>query len=428
MDSSTYDLVIVGSGAGGATLARELSRQGKQVLILEQGRYEESIGTFLDCTRYTDVHKLTKMPPRSTAGVILWRTLMAGGSTMISAANGTPCLEAELADLGINISQELDDLKAELNIRPYHPRRLSSASREIQKSALELGFKMDPMPKFLDPKKCRRCGECTLGCKYNAKWTALNFLEEALAQDADIRYGCCVEKVLHHNGQVTGLEVNLGGRRERIEADLVILSAGGIGTPLILKESGLEQAGNHLFLDLFVTVYGLHPDLDQSSEPQMALVHHGSHKQHGFILSPYINQSRPVRFLELGMKGFLLPTAHLLGIMVKIKDSNRGRIINQKKFEKSPTPDDRIKLDKGIQAAREILIKCGVDPTSILISDIQGAHPGGTAAIGEIVDHNFQTEIKNLYVCDGSILPESPGLPPIMTIAALAKHLAAYLN
>ena len=62
-----------------------------------------------------------------------------------------------------------------------------------------------------------------------------------------------------------------------------------------------------------------------------------------------------------------------------------------------------------------------------MISIPQGTHPGGTAAIGEVVNANLETEISNLYVCDASVLPTAPGLPPILTIIALAKRLAKSL-
>lgn len=424
MQDENYDVVIVGSGAGGSTLARELSQKGKRVLILERGRYENTVGTFKDCLRYADCHRLTKMPPRSREGVILWRTFMAGGSTMISAANGTPCLEDELKELGINISDQLSEVEEHLQITPYHPRRVSLATREIRASADELGFPMEPMPKFLDPKKCRRCGVCTLGCKYNAKWTAADFLNEALEGNAEIRYGHRVKRVLHQSGKVRGVEVSANRHTEFIPANVVILSAGGMGTPLILKESEVNGAGNQLFMDLFVNVYGVHPDLDQTNEPQMSLVYHGSYDEAGFILSPYINQPKPLRFIELGMKGFLLPTKRLMGIMVKIRDDSSGEIIDRDIFSKAVTPDDHQKLQQGIRAAKEILHKAGVDRKTIMVSNIQGAHPGGTAAIGQVVDNDFQTEVDNLYVCDASILPVSPGKPPIMTILALAKQLA----
>jgi len=45
----------------------------------------------------------------------------------------------------------------------------------------------------------------------------------------------------------------------------------------------------------------------------------------------------------------------------------------------------------------------------------------------KVINENFETEIDNLYVCDASILPSAPGNPPILTIVALAKRLAANL-
>ena len=87
-----YDLAIVGSGMGGATLARGLAGTEKSILILEAGKRERSLGGFLDTLRYYDANKLTRVPRTSKEGVILWRTLMAGGSTMVACGNGVRCL------------------------------------------------------------------------------------------------------------------------------------------------------------------------------------------------------------------------------------------------------------------------------------------------------------------------------------------------
>ena len=57
----------------------------------------------------------------------------------------------------------------------------------------------------------------------------------------------------------------------------------------------------------------------------------------------------------------------------------------------------------------------------------RGAHPGGTAAIGDVVDNNLKTEIDGLYVGDASVIPMSPGKPPILLILALALRLANHL-
>ncbi len=74
------------------------------------------------------------------------------------------------------------------------------------------------------------------------------------------------------------------------------------------------------------------------------------------------------------------------------------------------------------------MVKAGVEPGSIVVSKVQGAHPGGTAAIGEVVDQNLETKVSGLFVCDASVLPIAPGLPPMLTIGALAKYLAKKLT
>ena len=55
------------------------------------------------------------------------------------------------------------------------------------------------------------------------------------------------------------------------------------------------------------------------------------------------------------------------------------------------------------------------------------SHPGGTVKIGQLVDTNLETEYRNLYVCDCSVIPEAWGLPPELTIVGLGKRLARHL-
>ena len=77
MASKQCDFVIVGSGAGGATLARELAVRGQSVLVLERGKHEEKVGTYKDAGRFYDISsKLTNMPRKSKEGVVLWRAFI----------------------------------------------------------------------------------------------------------------------------------------------------------------------------------------------------------------------------------------------------------------------------------------------------------------------------------------------------------------
>lgn len=427
MKNKKYEFIIVGSGAGGATVARELAKRGKKIIILEQGKREKKIGGVMNSLWYYDHHKITMWPKASKEGTIIYRTIMAGGSTMVSCGNGTRCAEDELAALGINLNREFSEAEEEMGIAPFNTKWLSKGSKKILEASKVLGYKMEPMPKFMRYHKCRRCGMCHLGCSYGAKWTSLDYLDEAISQGADIMYETGVDLVLLENGQAIGVKGKGPKGEVKIFADVIILAAGGLATPVILQKTGLEEAGSNLFGDLLMNTYGVTKDLSQLHEPAMSLVDTEFHKSKGFILSTWLQPVRLHRFVEAGVSGALLPTNRTLGIMTKSADDPIGRVYLDGSYSKVVTENDRDRLKEGSEIAKEILIKAGVDSKSIVVGNPVGAHPGGTAAIGEIVNIDLQTEINNLYVCDASVFPRSLGAPPILTIAALAKRLAKTL-
>ena len=94
----------------------------KSVLVVERGIREEKVGGVMDAIRFYDSKGLTKAPLKSKEGVILWRTLMAGGSTVVSCGNGVRCLEEELAEFGINLDTEFSDMERETGITLYDER------------------------------------------------------------------------------------------------------------------------------------------------------------------------------------------------------------------------------------------------------------------------------------------------------------------
>ncbi len=113
--------------------------------------------------------------------------------------------------------------------------------------------------------------------------------------------------------------------------------------------------------------------------------------------------------------------------MVKVEDDMVGSVDADGNVFKFNTIDDIRRLAQGCAAAGSILEKAGVDPTTMTSTIFRGAHPGGTAAIGDVVDKNLKTEIDGLYVGDASVIPMSPGKPPILLILALALRLANHL-
>jgi choline dehydrogenase-like flavoprotein len=205
------------------------------------------------------------------------------------------------------------------------------------------------------------------------------------------------------------------------------LSGTYLGTTPILQHSGIAEAGAGLFVDSFIRTYGVTSALNLVHEPTMALLDMEFHAEQGFILSPTVELSRTSRLTTVGPTGFALPTNRLLAIMTKIRDEAVGQVYPDGSISKPVTDKDREKLQAGARVSREILIKAGADPKSIVDSKVGGAHPGGTAAIGRVVDTSLQTKVEGLFVCDGSVLPVAPGLPPIVTIVALAKRLAHQL-
>jgi choline dehydrogenase-like flavoprotein len=117
------------------------------------------------------------------------------------------------------------------------------------------------------------------------------------------------------------------------------------------------------------------------------------------------------------------------GIMVKTGDDNSGRVDEKGRVFKELTDADRNRIDCGVAEAKMIFEQLGVKPDEITISELTGGHPGGTAAIGDVVNPDLACkQVRNLYVCDSSVIPKSPGRPPIVLICALAKWLGNTLT
>ena len=428
MENENFDIIIVGSGAGGATLARELARkERKSVIVLEKGKRETSFGTLKDSVRYYDGNSFTRQPAKSKEGVILWRTFMAGGSTFVSCGNGVRCLEPELKEHGFDLSEEFKEAENEMRIKPMNEKLLSDGTQHLKDAAESLGYVFDPMPKFIDPDKCTGCARCVFGCVHGAKWTAMEYIDEAQKKGVEIRYEHDVLSIETTHGRVSRITAKGPNGLVKLSAKIVVLAAGGLGTPVILQKAGIEGAGDGLFIDILVNTYGVTDGLNQVGEPPMALVNHDFHKDQGFILSSFINHPRGLRFIEMGAKALTQSSKTMLGIMTKTADDASGNILPDGSISKGVTASDQRRLKEGSSIAANILKHAGVRESTITTTKPQGAHPGGTAAIGRIVDKQLQTDIDGLFVCDASVLPRSPGLPPILTIVALAKRLSKIL-
>jgi choline dehydrogenase-like flavoprotein len=413
------EIVVIGSGAGGATVAKELSIRGKKVIVVEKGKLAKKVGNEMCASNF---YEGAPFLVRASSGVIFHFAKTVGGTTVFSCGNGVRSPENIFSQYGIDLQNELNETESELNIMPIDEKLIGNkGTKDFLAASTRLGYRMEYMPKFMKQGKCSLCGKCVLGCPNNARWTAVDFINIAITNGTSLLEGILVEKILIKNKQVIGVEGRKGVERVIIHTEKVVLAAGGINTPIILQNSGLS-AGKKLFCDLFNVTYAVSKRQGMANDLSMALVDLEFFKNDGFIVSPFIDP--PLTFFLIFNKFkplFLFKRKHVVGVEIKIKDDAIGSVSNVHGIKKTVTINDKTKLDKGVAVAKDILNHMPIDKNTINTSKIRAAHPGGTAAIGEVVNSNLETEVKNLYVCDASVLPEALGLPPIITLIALAK-------
>jgi choline dehydrogenase-like flavoprotein len=141
-----------------------------------------------------------------------------------------------------------------------------------------------------------------------------------------------------------------------------------------------------------------------------------------FIIGPHFTET-----LVNDLKTYKARKKDVLGLMVMIKDEPSGKVTPNNVI-KLNTGKDLANLAEGSAIAASILMEAGVNPKTIVSTHARGAHLGGTASIGDVVDKNLQTEIEGLYVANASVFPNAPGAPPVLTIIALAKRLANHVT
>ena len=397
--------IIVGTGAGGAILARELAKNNLPVTILEKGPYIKSKDAFNYYDKYNE-------------SVDLLTTTCIGGATIVSMSNMVRALDEELLDFDVDLSESYEYVEKLVDVHQLDDSHIGKGTQAFLDAGHELGLETLKMPKAIREKDCIQCGKCAFGCPADAKWSGKDFIDEAVDAGATLITEADVNELIVEDGKIKGVTYLKDDKKEEIYADYVILSAGAISSALILRTAGID-AGREIFFDPFVSVGGYLKDINFNTEVQMAGLIIGEN----FVLSPHFSS-----FIRANIPDDSVTDKDILSIMVKTSDECKGYIDDDGEVYKTNTIQDIRYLAEGVATAGFVLEKAGVDPSTIGSTVYRGAHPGGTAPIGKIVDSNLETEIDNLFVCDASVLPISPGKPPILTILALSKRLADYLK
>ncbi|HWQ12695.1 MAG TPA: GMC family oxidoreductase N-terminal domain-containing protein [Roseiflexaceae bacterium] len=467
--SPTAGVIVVGSGPGGATVARELARGGRRVLLLERGQDHRGTpwyGTYLGALLYIDRGSLLF----TREGLQIVRPLMVGGATSMYCGCAAPPPTWLASRYGVDVAREVTETVAELGVAPLPPELRGPASTRIAMAGRALGQDWQPQLKFMRLGQCEEaragsgssgtltpataadaarggsypprittpatgevgnfaCGaHCMLGCRCGAKWSAAEFVDDAVAAGAELRTGARVERVLLEDGCAVGVAGTLGGRPFTARASTVVLAAGGIGTPRILQASGFREAGQGATMDATLMVYGVARGPGIGSEPPMTWAWHD--EQQDLMLSTLIDPwlLYPITAALAGPRRLLSWARYgsTLGVMIKLRDELSGGV-GPRTISKPLGRRDRERLAYAQEAAERLLREAGCDPASIFATPLRGTHPGSTARIGALVDADLQAEARGLYVCDASAFPEALGRPTVLTLIGMGKRLGRRL-
>jgi choline dehydrogenase-like flavoprotein len=417
--------IVVGSGAGAATAAKEL--QGRfAVTVLEAGREFQrltlSLATLEKVKRtgllFDEVVIRFVFPQmrvrKSTEGMLLVNGVGLGGSTTVCTGNGLR-MDQDLRALGIDLDAEFDEVYREIPISTAHQQGWRETTRRLFDICADLDLEPRPAPKMGDYERCVHCGRCVFGCPQGVKWDSRKFLQAAIDRGACVETGCRVEKVEIEDGKAIGVQAKRGMRRRFYPADLVVLGAGGFETPIILQNSGIP-CEPHLFVDPVLWVAGRAENAEQCYEVEMPFII----QREGFILSPYFDHLS--FFFNRAAK---YPARDTVGMMIKLADMNQGSV-SAKGIQKPLSAQDESRLHDGVALCQEVLERFGVDGESIFLGTINGGHPGGALPLTEREADSFHDDRlpANLYVADATLIPRALGNPPILTIVAIAKRVS----
>ncbi|HEY7420858.1 MAG TPA: GMC family oxidoreductase N-terminal domain-containing protein, partial [Gaiellaceae bacterium] len=267
--SERFEVVVVGSGAGGGVVAGELAERGRDVLLLETGPHR----TAADFTRFEakathDLFWPIRFAYRADGPpVVLLAGRCVGGTTTINTKVALRAGEHDLRKWhdATGLTNEHGEPFSTAELAPFYDRveqRLgvrerndwTKSVRTVQAGFAALGKHLESVTSYTDA-NCMRCGSCLQGCPTNAgKSTQNTYIHDAWAREQlDLRANANVERVLVDGGEATGVEyTDAAGKRHVVGADAVVVAGGALNTPQLLLRSGLGGGaiGRHL---------GLHP-------------------------------------------------------------------------------------------------------------------------------------------------------------------------
>ncbi len=466
------DVVIVGSGAGGAVAAATLAEAGLDVVVLEAGRHFNRDNYPSDqleaiASLYRD-GGLTIAEGRPQIPVPVARTV--GGTTVINSGTcfraPDPVLEDWRSRYGVDWARDLDaefgEAEEFLRVTPLDPERMGRNGQLAMEGARALGAGGAPISR--NAGNCVQCSSCPFGCEIDAKrGMHVSYLPRAVAAGARLRTEVEARRVLVEGGRAVGVSCTAGGdakgngrrRPYAVRARRAVIVAGGaLGTPELLLRSGLggRHVGRNLHIHPACWVGARYAEDVRGWEGVMQSYYVDEWESQRILLEATFT---PLAFGGAWLLGSgrehqeaMLDFGRIGSIGVHLSDESSGRVGLTRggtlRATYALTDEDARRLTFGIARAAEVHFAAGAvevypnigrvgvlkpgqlaefEATTIKPSELrlEAFHPMGTARIaadpseGVCGSDGAVNGTTGLYVADASLFPTSVGVNPMMT-------------
>ena len=483
------DVVIVGSGAGGATMAAELAEAGLDVVVVEEGGYYTTRDFTAEATRmirtlYRDGGALMALgnPP-----VLLQEGRAVGGSTVINGGMSWRTPERVLDRWSREHAIEHIDAAAmepyferverRINVAGQDPESIGTDQHLLKQGADALGWKVKP--NLRNQVHCAGSNNCAFGCPTGAKQSALvTYVPRALHFGARLYSDIRIDRISRHGKRATGVVghvVRPDGRRGpavTVRGKLVVSACGALQTPALLERSGFRSPSRRIGHNL-----SLHPNakliavFDRDVRGWEGV--HQAYKviqfeDEGFTFAA-VNVPPAIAAMSLAMTS-TLHGAELGRLMADydkmvvagmlLEDTVTGRvrtIAGRPQAFYQITNGDAERLVRGVALIAEMLFAAGarqiwlpfegVPPLTTAdgarrlyreripprTMELLTVHMMGTAALGgdrsrAVCDGwGVFHDAAGLMVADASLFPTPIGVNPMETIMALATRAAGHV-
>lgn len=484
---ASCEVLVVGSGPGGAVAAKELAEAGRDVILVEEGP-PFGVKDFRQEAGEAMARTLREGGMRAARGSMFIPTMQAialGGGSLVNSAicarspawvfdkwaerTGTASITRAALD------RHYDRVEAVLGVAPTPEQVQGERNLRFKRGCDALGISSEPTHRNV--RGCKGSAECFTGCRNGAKQsTDVSYVPAAIRAGARVLTGVRAEQLLLSGRRATGMRgrtVEPFTRREadpvEIEAKVVVLAAGCMATPLLLLRSGAGNASGHVGSDLQLhpglAIMAVFPDPIDPWQGATQGYHSLQFLEEGLKLE--VLWSPPAvlaaRFPGLGHDYQRhLRTYHRMAPfdVIVAADASRGTVRPRRG---GLDPDIRFEFDRrdvavlqrGLGLLSDICWAAGAEAilpglhgvpdmiTSKEASEIlktrqleardtisAANHAFGTARMSRrpeagVVDESGRChDLENVYITDTSIFPGSPAVNPMLTCMALADRIA----